>query len=37
METDMPKGVHRAIARPYWATTALDQVRREVWNEPARH
>ena len=31
-ETDQPKGSHRAPVRPYWATTALDEVRRTEWN-----
>ena len=26
---------HRAPARPYWATDALDEVRREAWNTAA--
>jgi transposase len=32
-ETERPKGRHRAAGRPYLATDALDEVRREVWNE----
>jgi hypothetical protein len=35
-ETERPKGRHRAAGRPYLATDALDQVRREVWNEARR-
>jgi len=35
-ETDQPKRWHRAPVRSHWATKALDDVRREVWNE-ARH
>ena len=31
-ETDQPRGWHRAPGRPHWATKALDEVRREVWN-----
>jgi len=27
---------HRAPARPYWATDALDEVRRETWNDARR-
>ena len=32
-ETEQPKGRHRAAGRPYLATKALDEVRREHWNE----
>ena len=32
-ETERPKGRHRAAGRPYAATKALDEVRREHWNE----
>jgi transposase len=32
-ETERPKGRHRAAGRPYLATDALDEIRREVWNE----
>jgi len=32
-ETERPKGRHRAAGRPYLATKALDEVRREHWNE----
>jgi len=35
-ETEQPKGRHRAAGRPYLATEALDDVRREVWNEARR-
>ncbi len=35
-ETEQPKGCHRAAGRPYLATDALDEVRREVWNEARR-
>jgi transposase len=31
-ETERPKGRHRAAGRPYLATKALDEVRREHWN-----
>ena len=36
-ETDQPRGWHRASGRPYWATRALDEVRRAVWNEARRN
>ena len=32
-ETDRTKARHRAPARPHWATDALDEVRRQAWNE----
>jgi transposase len=32
-ETDSQKRKHGAPVRPYWATQALDEVRRQVWNE----
>ncbi|MDT5013685.1 MAG: transposase, partial [Mycobacterium sp.] len=32
-ETERPKGRHRAAGRPYLATDALDELRREVWND----
>lgn len=32
-ETERPKGRHRAAGRPYLSTDALDEVRREVWND----
>ena len=35
-ETERPRGRHRAPARPYLATDALDEVRREVWNQARR-
>jgi transposase len=35
-ETERPKGRHRAAGRPYLATAALDEIRREVWNEARR-
>ena len=35
-ETDRQKRRHRAPARPYWATDALDVVRRQVWNDARR-
>ena len=35
-ETERPKGRHRAASRPYAATDALDNVRREVWNDARR-
>lgn len=35
-ETDQPRGWHRAPGRPYWASKALDEVRREVWNAARR-
>jgi transposase len=31
-ETDQPRSWHRAPVRSHWATKALDEVRREVWN-----
>jgi hypothetical protein len=35
-EMDLPGCRHRALVRSHWATAALDQVRREVWNEARR-
>ena len=35
-ETERPKGRHRAAGRPYLATDALDEIRREVWNQARR-
>jgi len=35
-QTERPKGRHRAAGRPYLATKALDEVRREHWNELRR-
>lgn len=35
-ETDRQKRRHRAPSRPYWATDALDVVRRQVWNDARR-
>ena len=32
-ETERPKGRHRAAGRPYLANQALDEVRRDYWNE----
>jgi hypothetical protein len=32
-ETERPKGRHRAAGRPYLANKALDEVRRDYWNE----
>ena len=32
-ETERPKGRHRAAGRPYLSTEALDEVRRETWND----
>ena len=32
-ETDRQQCRHRAPVRPYWATDALDEVRRAAWNE----
>ncbi len=35
-ETEQPKGCHRAAGRPYLANRALDEVRRDYWNELRR-
>jgi transposase len=35
-ETERPKRRHRAAGRPYAATDALDEIRREIWNEARR-
>lgn len=32
-ETERPKGRHRAAGRPYLGGDALDEVRRDYWNE----
>jgi transposase len=35
-ETERPKRRHRAAGRPYLSTDALDEIRREVWNDARR-
>jgi hypothetical protein len=35
-ETERPKRRHRAAGRPYLSTDALDEIRREIWNEARR-
>lgn len=35
-ETDRQRCRHRAPGRPHWATKALDEVRRGLWNELRR-
>jgi hypothetical protein len=32
-ETEQPRGCHRAAGRPYLANKALDEVRRDYWNQ----
>jgi hypothetical protein len=34
--TDLPRCRNRAPVRSHWATDALDEVRREVWNTARR-